>query len=148
VRHFVALAALVVAAAVAPVSASGALSALVDPYLRVQQALAADRTAGIRDEATAIASAAARLGRPAEGIVAAARKLQSAAGIAVARDAFFELTTAMFAYADATGASLGPDVRRAYCPMHKRTWAQKDGTISNPYDPSMPKCGRFTDGKK
>lgn len=139
---------LVAVSLVAQAAEAQSLSAVTDPYLRVQQALAADKTAGIRDEATAIVVAAGKLGKAGEPIVAAGAHLQTASGIAASRDAFYALTTALFKYADATGTTLGDGVRRAYCPMEKRTWAQKDGKISNPYDPSMPTCGRFTDGKK
>ena len=54
----------------------------------------------------------------------------------------------MFKYADTTKTSLGPGVRRTYCPMEKKSWAQKDGLIANPYaGKRMLRCGEFTDGK-
>lgn len=132
-----------------PVAASQDMAGVVDPYLRVQETLAADKTTGVRDEAGAIVSAAGKLGKPAEGIVSAAKALQVAGSLAASRDAFFALTSALFKYADATGTPLGPDVRRAYCPMEKRSWAQKDGQIANPYGGArMLRCGEFTDGRK
>lgn len=37
-----------------------------------------------------------------------------------------------------------PDVKEAYCPMVKKSWLQKDGSIRNPYyGPAMPTCGEF-----
>ncbi len=132
-----------------PALSNPGVSAVVDPYLRVQETLAADKTAGIRDQAGAIVVAAGKLGKPGEGIATAARQLQVAAGLEPARDAFFALTSALFKYADATGTPLGPEVRRAYCPMEKKPWAQKDGQIANPYAGSrMLRCGEFTDRKK
>jgi Cu(I)/Ag(I) efflux system membrane fusion protein len=125
-----------------------ALAGVVAPYLKVQETLAAEKTAGVRDHATAIVAAASKLGKPGEPLVAAARQLQTAGSLPLARDAFFALTTALFKYADATKTSLGPGVRRAYCPMEKKSWAQKDGQISNPYaGATMPRCGEFTDRK-
>lgn len=124
------------------------LAPVVEPYLKVQQTLAADSTAGVADHATAIARAAGALGPQAKDLVAGARQLQGASDIGSARDAFYALTTAMFKYADATKTSLGPGVRRTYCPMEKKTWAQKDGQIANPYaGRRMLRCGEFIDGK-
>ncbi len=138
-----------VALLAAPAVANPAVNALVDPYLRIQETLAADKTTGVRDQASAIVAAAAKLGKPAEGIAAAARQLQTAGGLEPTRDAFFALTSALFKYADATKTPLGPSVRRAYCPMEKKSWAQKDGQIANPYAGSrMLRCGEFTDGGK
>jgi hypothetical protein len=35
-------------------------------------------------------------------------------------------------------------VKVAYCPMVRKSWLQKDGTISNPYyGSSMQTCGEF-----
>lgn len=134
----------------APLRASANdLATVVDAYLRVQETLAADKTAGIREHATTIVTAAGRLGAPAQPLVAAARQLQGAGTLPVARDAFFGVTTALFKYADATKTPLGDEVRRAYCPMEKKSWAQKDGQIANPYGGSkMLRCGEFTDGRK
>ncbi len=141
--------ALTVLSLAAPAVAGSGLDAVVQPYLQIQETLAADKTAGLRDQATALSSAAARLGKPGEGLVTAARQLQAAGSLTAARDAFFALSNALFAYADATGTSLGPEVRRAYCPMEKKSWAQKDGQIANPYAGSrMLRCGEFTDGRK
>ena len=132
----------------APVLAADALAPVVGPYLRVQETLAADSVAGVAEQAAAIAAAAARLGKPADGVTAAAKQLQATTAIGPAREAFYALTTALFAYADANKVALGDAVRRAYCPMEKKSWAQRDGQISNPYaGKKMPRCGEFTDKK-
>jgi Cu(I)/Ag(I) efflux system membrane fusion protein len=141
--------ALLVVLLAVPALANQGVSAVVDPYLRIQETLAADKTTGVRDQAGAIVSAAGKLGKPAEAVVAAARQLQMAGNLEASRDAFFALSSALFKFADATGTSLGPEVRRAYCPMEKKSWAQKDGQIANPYAGSrMLRCGEFTDRKK
>jgi Cu(I)/Ag(I) efflux system membrane fusion protein len=124
------------------------LGGLVTPYLEVQQMLAADSIAGLGEKAAEIARAAQALGPQAGAVLSASKTLQGTGSIATAREAFFALTTALFKYADATGSSLGPGVRRAYCPMEKKSWAQRDGQIANPYaGKRMLKCGEFTDGK-
>ena len=140
------LATLLVPAAV--LAQDGKLAPVVEPYLKIQQTLAADSMAGIGEQAAAIARAATALGPQAKDVAAGAKQLQGAGDIGAARDAFYALTTAMFKYADATKTSLGPGVRRTYCPMEKKTWAQKDGQISNPYaGKRMLRCGEFIDGK-
>lgn len=129
-------------------AASSAMSAVVDPYLRVQAKLAADTIEGLAAEATAIAAGAAKLGKDGAPVAVAAKQLQAATTIDAARDAFWNVTTALFAYADATKTDLGPDVRRTFCPMENKSWAQKNGEIMNPYaGKKMLHCGVFTDKK-
>ena len=133
---------------VAIAATASAITGVVDPYLRVQVKLAADTIDGVPGEASAIAAAAAKLGKDGTALATAARALQAAASIDAARDAFSNVTTALFAYADATRTDLGADVRRTYCPMEKKSWAQKNGEIANPYaGKKMLRCGVFTDKK-
>jgi hypothetical protein len=118
--------------------------ALVDPYLQVQAALAADTFDGVAAQAAAIGTAAAALGKDAEKLVEGARKLAAAKDIAAARTAFGEVSDALVAYADKTKSQLGPGVRVAYCPMVDKSWLQKDKEIRNPYyGSSMLTCGSF-----
>ena len=119
-------------------------SALVDPYLQVQVALAGDDFPGISGRAQAIEVAAAALGKDAAAIVAGAKKLAAAKDIAAARTAFGELSTALVAYAEKTKSGFGPGVRVAYCPMADKSWLTKDKEIKNPYyGASMLTCGSF-----
>ena len=119
-------------------------SALVDPYLQVQAALASDQFAGVAASAKAIETAAAALGTDAEKIVASARKLGAASDIAAARTAFGEVSDSLAAYATMTKSGFGKDVRLAYCPMADKPWLQKDKEIRNPYyGASMLTCGSF-----
>jgi HPt (histidine-containing phosphotransfer) domain-containing protein len=127
-----------------PAFASEFAAGVVEPYLEIHSALAADRTEGVARRAETIASAAARLGPEAAPIVQAARQLQDAGTIATSRDAFAKLTDAVTRYAKATGTTMG--VRLTYCPMEKRHWLQRDGTVANPYaGGKMPRCGEFKD---
>jgi hypothetical protein len=119
-------------------------AALMDPYLEVQVALAADRFEGVAAQAAAIEKAAGALGADAEAIVAGAKKLAAAKDIAAARTAFGEVSTALTEYAQKTKSGFGPDVRLAYCPMVNKPWLTKDKTIRNPYyGASMLTCGSF-----
>jgi Cu(I)/Ag(I) efflux system membrane fusion protein len=128
-----------------PASAGDLKTDIVDPYLRIQVALAADTVTGGPQEAVAIAKAAGKLGPAGAKLVDAATALQRAPDIAAARASFWALSDALLAYGKATKTSLGPGVRSAYCPMEKKSWAQKDGQIANPYaGKRMLRCGEFT----
>jgi hypothetical protein len=119
-------------------------SALVEPYVRVQSALAADKIDGVKADAAAIVTAAGTLGDPAKPIALAASRLEEAANLKDARKAFGEVSDALFAYAKATGASMPADVKTAYCPMINKSWLQKGDKIRNPYYGSeMIDCGSF-----
>lgn len=119
-------------------------AAVVDPYLKIQQALASDAFDGVKPNAAAVATAATALGQPAEKIAAAAKALGAAADLKAARSAFGALSDAVVAYADATKTPLGGDVKIAYCPMVKKPWLQKGTLIRNPYYGSaMLECGEI-----
>ena len=131
-------------AAVCAVMAAELAPALVDPYVRVQTALAADKVDGVKADAAAIATAAGTLGEPAKPLAAAAKKLEGAANLADARKAFGEVSDALFAYAKATGSAIPAGVKTAYCPMANKSWLQKGDKIQNPYyGSSMLDCGSF-----
>ena len=129
-------------------AAAAAMAGVIDPYLRVQAKLAADTIDGVKADATEIVTAAAKLGKDGAPVSSAATQLQAATTIDAARDAFSNLTTALFTYADTTKTDLGPDVRRTFCPMENKSWAQRNGEIMNPYaGKKMLHCGVFTDKK-
>jgi hypothetical protein len=131
-------------AAVVGVTALELAPALVDPYVRVQSALAADKIDGVKADAAAIGAAAATLGEPASAIAAAAKRLEAAANLKDARKAFGEVSDALFAYIKATGATMPAGVKTAYCPMVNKSWLQKGDKIQNPYYGSeMLDCGSF-----
>jgi len=132
----------VVMAAVA-VSASSDVSAMVDPYLRIQTALAADSMKDVQADAGAVAAAAGRLGAEAAPIRTAASALQQASAIGEARTAFFALSEALIAWAEKTKTPMG-GVKKAYCPMEKKHWVQSGDRIANPYaGKKMLRCGEF-----
>jgi hypothetical protein len=142
----------VAAAACAPAPQAGktpaagpAMSAgIVDPYLRIQSALAADSVEAVKANAGEIATAASALGAPAMKIDTAAIQLASAADLEDARSKFGVLSEAIDTYM--TGLHLTPPegVRVAYCPMVRKPWMQQAGTIDNPYyGKQMLTCGSF-----
>jgi hypothetical protein len=117
---------------------------LVNPYLEVQAALAADRVDGLGPHAQSIAAAATALGPGAEKIAAGAKKLAEAKDLAAARTAFGDLSVAIADYAQATKSGFGADVKLAYCPMANKPWLQRDKNIRNPYyGAAMLTCGSF-----
>ncbi len=117
---------------------------IIDPYLEVQTALASDNVAGAKKGAAALTVAAVALGPFAKPLADAARQIEVAKNIGEARAAFGALTDAVLAYAKGTGATLGPDVQTAYCPMQKRLWLQKGSSLRNPYyGPAMLTCGEI-----
>jgi hypothetical protein len=131
-------------ALVGSLSAADVPTDLVDAYLQVQSALAADTLDGVAAHAKTIEAAAAALGKDAEKLAAGARKLQAAKDIAATRAAFGEVSEALIGYAEKTKSELGAEVRIAFCPMANKPWLQKETEIKNPYyGASMISCGSF-----
>ena len=152
-RAFVCFAVLpILASACAPAPQTGNTPAagaemprsIIDPYLKIQSALAEDSVDGVRQNAGNIATAASGLGSPAMKIDMAAVQLTSAGDLADARDKFGRLSEAIDAYM--TGLKLTPPegVRVVVCPMVNKPWLQEGSAISNPYyAKEMPTCGNF-----
>ena len=118
--------------------------AVLDPYLKIQAALADDSMDGVKANAGNIATAATALGAPAMKIDTAAVQLASATELEDAREKFGVLSDALVTYMD--GLKLAPPdgVRKAYCPMANKPWLQKGDTLANPYyGSSMLTCGEF-----
>jgi Protein of unknown function (DUF3347) len=132
-----------------PVASAGDVpKPLIDAYLQVQTDLASDKMDNVPAQASAIQTAASPLGKDAEALAAAAKKLEGAKDIAAARTAFGEVSEALIAYAEKTKSNLGPEIRVAYCPMVNKPWLQKDQEIKNPYyGKSMLSCGSFRSPK-
>lgn len=130
---------------------------IFDQYESIRQVLIEDSTDGIAAHAAAIATAAdglegdfspgeAGVG-PKDGetverllpeIVERANKLASAKGLEATRNEFAELTKPLVRWQHVIE---GPRPMVAYCPMVKKAWLQPDEAISNPYAPSMLRCG-------
>ncbi len=127
-----------------PAAGSQMSRGVIDPYLKIQAALADDSVEGVRANAGNIATAAASLGAPAMKIDTAAVQLTAAADLADARTKFGVLSEAIDTYM--TGLKLTPPegVKVAFCPMVQKPWLQADAAISNPYfGKDMLTCGSF-----
>jgi hypothetical protein len=127
-----------------PAAGSEMPRSIVDPYLKIQAALAGDSLDGVKQNAGEIATASTALGAPAMKIDTAAVQLASAAELNDARDRFGALSDAIDAYM--TGLKLHPPegVRVAVCPMVHKPWLQEGSAIANPYfGKEMPTCGSF-----
>jgi len=122
------------------------LRPILEPYLRIHEALAADRITGVSEYAGMIATEAVRIGSSAAGIRLAVNPFAQADDVRTAREAFAALSDAVIAFARATGSALGDHIAVAYCPMARKRWLQKGETIRNPfYGAQMPDCGRIVE---
>jgi len=127
-----------------PAAGTAMSRAVIDPYLKIQAALATDSMDEVTANAGRIATAATALGAPAMKIDTAAIQLASAADIADARGKFGTLSSAVDTYM--TGLHLTPPegVKVAFCPMVHKPWLQEGEAIANPYyGKEMPTCGSF-----
>ena len=116
----------------------------VDAYLRIHQALQADRVDSIRGDAVAIAADAALAGSPGAAIRAAAATLGDTDTLVAARAAFGALSDRLIAFIRASNGARDPDLSIAFCPMAQKYWLQKGERIQNPYyGKAMPDCGRI-----
>jgi hypothetical protein len=124
--------------------ASDAMKAIVGSYLEIQGRLAADKVDGIKPVARAIGEQASRMGTKGGAILKAAKAMEEAADLKMAREAFGGLSDAVIAAGTAEGWKDIPDLRVAYCPMIKKSWIQKDDAIRNPYyGTGMLTCGEI-----
>jgi hypothetical protein len=135
--------------AAAAAVASESTKAVVASYLEIHAALSADKVDGVKPAAAAIAKEAARMGASGGAIVTAAKTMESAADLKAARAALGALSDAVIAAANADDWKDVSGVKIGYCPMVKKYWVQKDGTVNNPYYGSqMLTCGELKDVKK
>jgi hypothetical protein len=141
---FAAVFCLSIAPGASALAGSDALKAIVGSYLEIQSQLAADKTDGINASATAIAVKAETLGANGAALAKAAKGVADAPDLKAAREAFGPLSDAVIAMGQAEGWKDAEGVKIAFCPMVRRSWAQKDDKLRNPYYGSaMLECGEF-----
>ena len=117
-------------------------ASIIDPYVKIQTALAADSVDGVRANAGDLATAVTALGSPAFKIATAAATLTSAGELDDARQKFGTMSDAIVTYMDGLHLTLPDGVHVATCPTTK-PWLQSGDAIANPYTgPSSP-CGAF-----
>jgi hypothetical protein len=127
-----------------PTAGSEMSRAVIDPYLKIQAALADDSMDGVKANAGNIATAATALGAPAMKIDTTAVQLAAATEIEEARDRFGALSEAIDTYMTGLKLKAPVGVKVAFCPMVQKPWLQADATINNPYyGKSMQTCGSF-----
>jgi hypothetical protein len=122
---------------------------IIDPYLKIQAALADDSTEGVHANAGVIVTAVTALGSPAMKIVGAALQLAAASeaeppDIKDVREKFGTLSETIDVYM--TGLHLTPPqgVKVAVCPMVNKPWMQEGSALANPYyGKEMSTCGSF-----
>jgi HPt (histidine-containing phosphotransfer) domain-containing protein len=118
--------------------------AVLDPYLKIQAALADDSMDAVKANAGSIATAATALGAPAMKIDTTAVQLASATEIDDAREKFGALSEAIDTYMTGLKLTAPEGVKVAFCPMVQKPWLQAEATINNPYyGKSMQTCGSF-----
>ena len=127
-----------------PKSGSEMSRAVVDPYLKIQEALSDDKMDGVKANAGEVATAAAALGAPAMKIDTAAVQLAATAEIEDAREKFGTLSEAIDTYMTGLKLKAPEGVKVAVCPMVRKPWLQTASAIDNPYyGKSMLSCGSF-----
>jgi hypothetical protein len=112
---------------------SDPVGSIVDAYLRIQQALAADRIDTIAADAGAIAAAAGQAGAAGDATRAAAAALATTDGIKTAWIAFGPLSDRVIGMVRSSNPAGDPDLSVAYCPMAQKYWMQRGKAIRNPY---------------
>ncbi len=126
------------------VAASAAQTKIFEQYETVRQAL----LKGSADEAQSAAKALAETARAEKQNAIAERSeaLAAAANLKAARDSFAMLSEEVIRFRDARSGKR-PEV--VYCSMHKASWLQPKGAITNPYaeDKSMLACGEVRKDK-
>jgi hypothetical protein len=130
-------------ASTTPPSGAQMAADVINPYLKIQAALAQDSAEGLRINATALATAAARLGPPAVKIRSSALQLAPADELNDARMKFLVVSQALVAYMTGLGLAPPDGVRIAVCPETDKTWLQEGTDISSPYEGSAGTCGEF-----
>ena len=141
-----------------PSSFDAQMAPILEQYLKIPTALAADHTKGVAAAAKKLGRLASQLkpealegpyakqlkGVP-EKLRTHAARLSGAKDIKAMRDALRELSKPM-----ALWASLAKPkgVSVMYCSMARGSWLQRDTTIANPYyGASMLRCGEIVAGK-
>lgn len=117
--------------------------ALLNPYLKVQKALAADDLYTAQAGATEFTVAASAHRASDTNLMMISNRISAASDLKTARQAFGELSAVLIRWAGkGTG---GKTIYIAYCPMVKKSWLQEGEEIANPfYGPAMPRCGEIT----
>src|SRR5262249_40521710 len=107
-----------------PHSGSPMPTSILEPYLKIEAALAHDSVDGIRPNAGTLAPAATALGSPAMRIDTSAVQMASSGELEDAREKFGRLSQAIVTYMDGLHLTPPEGVRLAFCPTNQKPWLQ------------------------
>jgi Cu(I)/Ag(I) efflux system membrane fusion protein len=127
-------------------------TALVDPYLDIQKALAADDLAVAKKGASAFleamnaAPSSGDTKEESEALIVPAKSIANSTDIAAARKGLWSLTQAFATLVKHMGTTRGTPLYLVHCPMafgnSGADWLQADKSVANPYfGASMLRCG-------
>lgn len=130
---------------------------ILTEYLKIANALAADKTTGVAEAAEKIERMAAKLdpttvtGEHAghyqnvpTNLIAAAKSIKAGEDIVAVRKAFSELSKPMAMWA---GMSKPAGINVVYCYAYPGSWLQRGAQVKNPYyGGKMPSCGQIISG--
>lgn len=133
------------------------MEAVLVDYLKIQEALAADKTEGIEDAVGAIQESAKKLGsEPAAGkhaehyksirpdLLTACEKLHGARDIGSVRQAFKDLSKPVSMW---VSMAKPENTSVMYCSMEEAVWVQRGSQVANPYvGAKMKSCGQKVGG--
>ncbi len=138
IRRLVILA--VITMLVFAVAASAGQTKVFEKYEAVRRALLSGSLGDVQRTADDLGDAARA--EKLNAIAERASALAAAANLKGARDSFAMLSGEVIRFRDARSGKR-PEV--AYCSMHKASWLQPKGAITNPYaeDKAMLACGEF-----
>ena len=108
-----------------PASGAAMPASIVEPYLKIEVALANDTIDEVKANAGNLATAATAFGSPAMKIDMAAVQLSATTDLAAARDRFGALSEAIVTYMDGLHLTAPEGVRVAFCPMKLKPWLQE-----------------------
>jgi len=131
------------------------VGSIVQPYLKLQSALAGDDLAAARAGADAVLAALAA-GPESDGLAGLRESAQSISGaeeISTARTAFSRLSENLISLVRTVGTGSDSPLYVAHCPMafggKGGDWIQADNTVANPYyGASMLRCGSIREPLK
>ena len=128
----------------APARKAAPADELMNNYLAIHTALAADKTDGVVDAAKRLEQAAASLAKKDKSLAALkdqAKALSGAKDLKTARDAFKPVSATVAAWVQ-SGAKTAKPVGVFHCPMANASWVQEGDGVLNPYYGSeMLTCG-------
>lgn len=122
------------------------IPAVLDNYMKIEAALAADSIDGVAESAQAAVKliAADTMKMLPANAGSQAETVAKAKDLATARSAFKAWSDSLIGYLKTQNAKTG-QYFAMYCPMAKAGWLQKDQEVKNPYyGSSMLTCGKVT----